>query len=173
MTIDPYFVWLTGFAGLMIAAAIIDFRRLVIPNPLIGGLCILWVLEVETTSRATPAATLAANRPREALTRLENMVGMTGINLPSHAVRTQIAAAVNLILQVNRMRDGVRRVTDVIEVVGMEGDIITTQELFSFQFQGESADGRLRGTFKSSGVRPHFLPRAEYFGLDRPLLEII
>jgi pilus assembly protein CpaF len=98
---------------------------------------------------------------------------MTGINLPSHAVRTQIAAAVNLILQVNRMRDGVRRVTDVIEVVGMEGDIITTQELFRFQFQGESADGRLRGTFKSSGLRPHFLPRAEYFGLDRPLLEIV
>ena len=63
--------------------------------------------------------------------------------------------------------------TDVIEVVGMEGDIITTQELFSFHFQGESADGRLRGIFKSSGVRPHFLPRAEYFGLDRPLLEII
>jgi prepilin peptidase CpaA len=60
MTIDPYFVWLTGFAGLMIAAAIIDFRRLIIPNPLIGGLCILWVLELETTSRATPAATLAA-----------------------------------------------------------------------------------------------------------------
>jgi len=64
-------------------------------------------------------------------------------------------------------------VTDVIEVVGMEGDIITTQELFSFQFQGETADGRLRGIFKPSGVRPHFLPRAEYFGLDRPLLEII
>ena len=60
MTIDPYFVWLTGFAGLMIAAAIIDFRRLVIPNPLIGGLCILWLLHLETTSRATPAATLAA-----------------------------------------------------------------------------------------------------------------
>jgi prepilin peptidase CpaA len=60
MTIDPYFVWLTGFAGLMIAAAIIDFRRLVIPNPLIGGLCVLWLLDLETTSRATPAAAVAA-----------------------------------------------------------------------------------------------------------------
>jgi prepilin peptidase CpaA len=60
MTIDPYFVWLAGFAGLMIAAAIIDFRRLVIPNPLIGGLCVLWMLDLETTSRTTPAATLAA-----------------------------------------------------------------------------------------------------------------
>jgi pilus assembly protein CpaF len=88
-------------------------------------------------------------------------------------VRTQIAAAVNLILQISRMRDGIRRVVEVIEVVGMEGDIITTQELFSYQFQGETTDGRLRGVFKSSGLRPHFLPRAEYFGLDRPLLEII
>ncbi len=71
------------------------------------------------------------------------------------------------------MRDGVRRVVDVIEIVGMEGDVITTQELFSYQYQGELADGRLRGVFKSSGLRPHFLPRAEYYGLDRPLLEII
>src|SRR5262249_1486148 len=102
-----------------------------------------------------------------------NMVGMTGINLPSHAVRTQIAAAVHMIVQVSRMRDGVRRVTDIIEVVGMEGEIITTQELFSYEFQGETTDGRLRGVFKSSGVRPYFIPRAEYFGLDRPLLEII
>ena len=139
----------------------------------IRGAEALDVLQAMNTGHDGSMSTIHANRPREALTRLENMVGMTGINLPSHAVRTQIAAAVNLILQVNRMRDGVRRVTDVIEVVGMEGDIITTQELFSFQFQGESTDGRLRGIFKSSGVRPHFLPRAEYFGLDRPLLEII
>jgi pilus assembly protein CpaF len=139
----------------------------------IRGAEALDVLQAMNTGHDGSMSTIHANRPREALTRLENMVGMTGIHLPSHAVRTQIAAAVNMILQVNRMRDGVRRVTDVIEVVGMEGDIITTQELFSYQFQGESADGRLRGVFKPSGVRPHFLPRAEYFGLDRPLLEII
>jgi pilus assembly protein CpaF len=139
----------------------------------IRGAEALDVLQAMNTGHDGSMSTIHANRPREALTRLENMVGMTGINLPSHAVRTQIAAAVNLILQVNRMRDGMRRVTDVIEVVGMEGDVITTQELFSYQFQGEGADGRLRGIFKSSGVRPHFLPRAEYFGLDRPLLEII
>ena len=118
-------------------------------------------------------STIHANSPREALTRLENMVGMTGINLPSRAVRTQIAAAVHLIAQVNRMRDGVRRMTQVMEVVGMEGDMITTQELFTFQFQGETTDGTLRGVFKSSGIRPNFLPRAEYYGLDRPLLEVI
>ena len=71
------------------------------------------------------------------------------------------------------MRDGIRRVTHIIEVVGMEGDIITTQDLFTFQFQGEGADGKLRGIFQPSGIRPAFLPRAEYFGLDRALLEVI
>jgi pilus assembly protein CpaF len=131
------------------------------------------VLQAMNTGHDGSMSTIHANRPREALTRLENMVGMAGINLPSRAVRTQIAGAVNIILQVNRMRDGIRRVTDIVEVVGMEGDIITTQELFTFQFQGEATDGRLRGVFKSSGVRPHFLPRAEYYGLDRPLLEML
>jgi len=139
----------------------------------IRGAEALDVLQAMNTGHDGSMSTIHANAPREALTRLENMVGMTGINLPSRAVRTQIAAAVHLIAQVNRMRDGVRRVTHIIEVVGMEGDVITTQELFGFQFQGETTDGKLRGVFKSSGIRPFFLPRAEYFGLDRALLEIV
>jgi pilus assembly protein CpaF len=139
----------------------------------IRGAEALDVLQAMNTGHDGSMSTIHANTPREALTRLENMVGMTGINLPSRAVRTQIAAAVHLIAQVNRMRDGIRRVTHVIEVVGMEGDVITTQELFTFQFQGETTDGKLRGVFNSSGIRPFFLPRAEYYGLDRALLEII
>jgi pilus assembly protein CpaF len=139
----------------------------------IRGAEALDVLQAMNTGHDGSMSTIHANTPREALTRLENMVGMTGINLPSRAVRTQIAAAVHLIAQVNRMRDGIRRVTHVVEVVGMEGDVITTQELFTFQFQGETTDGRLRGVFNSSGIRPFFLPRAEYYGLDRALLEII
>jgi pilus assembly protein CpaF len=139
----------------------------------IRGAEALDVLQAMNTGHDGSMSTIHANSPREALTRLENMVGMTGINLPSKAVRTQIAAAVHLIAQVNRMRDGVRRVTHIMEVVGMEGDTITTQELFTFQFQGETADGTLRGVFQSSGIRPFFLPRAEYYGLDRPLLEVI
>jgi pilus assembly protein CpaF len=139
----------------------------------IRGAEALDVLQAMNTGHDGSMSTIHANRPREALTRLENMVGMTGIHLPSHAVRTQIAAAVNMIVQISRMRDGMRRIVEVIEIVGMEGDVITTQELFNYQYQGESGDGRLRGIFKSSGLRPHFLPRAEYFGLDRPLLEII
>jgi pilus assembly protein CpaF len=139
----------------------------------IRGAEALDVLQAMNTGHDGSMSTIHANTPREALTRLENMVGMTGINLPSRAVRTQIAAAVHLIAQVNRMRDGIRRVTHVIEVVGMEGDVITTQELFTFQFQGEATDGKLRGVFNSSGIRPFFLPRAEYYGLDRALLEIV
>jgi pilus assembly protein CpaF len=131
------------------------------------------MLQAMNTGHEGSMGTIHANRPREALTRLENMVGMSGINLPAKAVRTQIAAAVDMIVQISRMRDGIRRITSITEVVGMEGDIITTQELFSFVFEGEGPDGRLRGTFKSSGLRPQFTEKAQYFGLDRVLLEAI
>ena len=147
------------------------------PDRIIIGECrgeeALDMLQAMNTGHDGSMSTIHANNPREALTRLENMIGMAGINLPSRATRTQIASAVHLICQVNRMRDGQRRVTQITEVVGMEGDIITTQDLFTFQFQGEGADGKLRGTFSPSGIRPSFLPRAEYYGLDRTLLEVI
>jgi pilus assembly protein CpaF len=130
------------------------------------------MLQAMNTGHDGSMCTVHANRPREALTRLENMVGMAGINLPSKAVRTQIAAAIDLIVQISRMRDGVRRITSIAEVVGMEEDVITTQELFTFQFEGE-IEGKLTGSFKSGGIRPHFTPRAEYFSLDRMLLEAI
>ena len=129
------------------------------------------MLQAMNTGHEGSLSTIHANKPREALTRLENMVGMAGINLPSKAVRTQIAAALDIIVQISRMRDGMRRVTHVMEVVGMEGDVITTQDLFVYEFEGEEADGKLRGNFKCSGLRPHFTPKAAYFGLDRPLLE--
>jgi pilus assembly protein CpaF len=147
------------------------------PDRIIIGECrgeeALDMLQAMNTGHDGSMSTIHANNPREALTRLENMIGMGGYNLPSKAMRTQIASAIHLICQVNRMRDGTRRVTHLVEVVGMEGDIITTQELFSYQFQGETGEGRLRGTFVPSGIRPAFLPRAEYYGLDRALLEAI
>jgi len=147
------------------------------PDRIIIGECrgeeALDMLQAMNTGHDGSMSTIHANNPREALTRLENMIGMAGINLPSRAMRTQIASAVHLICQVNRMRDGSRRVTHVTEVVGMEGDVITTQDLFTYQFQGEGADGKLKGAFQPSGIRPAFLPRAEYFGLDRALLEVI
>jgi pilus assembly protein CpaF len=131
------------------------------------------MLQAMNTGHDGSLGTIHANRPREALTRMENMVGMSGVNLPSRAVRAQIAAAVQMILQISRMRDGVRRVTSITEIVGMEGEVITTQELFSYKFEGTGPDGLLRGRFESSGLRPHFTPRAEYHGLDRLLLEAI
>ena len=147
------------------------------PDRIIIGECrgeeALDMLQAMNTGHDGSMSTIHANTPREALTRLENMIGMAGTNLPSKAVRTQIASAVHMICQVNRMRDGARRVISITEVVGMEGDVITTQELFGFQFQGETSDGRLRGMFQPSGIRPAFLPRAEYYGLDRTLLEVI
>jgi pilus assembly protein CpaF len=129
------------------------------------------MLQAMNTGHDGSLGTIHANRPREALTRLENMVAMSGVNLPSRAVRTQIAAAIQLIVQVSRMRDGMRRIVNITEVVGMEGEVITTQELFAYRYEGETADGRLVGRFESSGLRPAFSPRAAYYGLDRMLLE--
>ena len=129
------------------------------------------LLQAMNTGHDGSMGTLHANTPREALTRLENMIGMAGINLPSKAVRTQIASAVNLIVQVSRMRDGVRRITHVTEVVGMEGDVIITQDLFTFEFKGEDENGKLIGEFRSSGIRPNCAPQAAYFGLEQALID--
>ncbi len=131
------------------------------------------MLQAMNTGHDGSLGTLHANRPREALTRLENMVGMSGINLPSHAVRTQIAGAVHMILQVSRMRDGVRRVVSITEITGMDGNEIATQELFRYRYEGEGADGMLIGHFESAGLRPHFAPRAEYYGLSELLMQAI
>ena len=127
------------------------------------------MLQAMNTGHDGSMCTLHANNPREALTRMENMIGMASVNLPSKAIRTQIVGAVNLIVQVSRMRDGIRRVTHVTEIIGMEGEVVTTQDLFTFDYQGENRDGTLIGQYKSSGVRPHFSKRAAYFGLERAL----
>jgi pilus assembly protein CpaF len=129
------------------------------------------LLQAMNTGHDGSMGTLHANRPREALTRLENMVTMGVASLPPKAIRTQIAGSLQLIVQISRMRDGVRRVTHITEVMGMEGDVIITQDLFTYEFKGETADGKLAGAFKSSGLRPYFLPRAAYYGLDKVLME--
>ena len=139
----------------------------------IRGAEALDMLQAMNTGHDGSLCTIHANRPREALTRLENMVGMSSANLPAKAVRQQIAAAVHMVVQVSRMRDGHRRIIAITEIVGMEGEIITTQDLFTFQYEGEGTDGKLKGSFKSSGLRPHFTPKAEYYGLDRALMEAI
>ncbi|WP_366654504.1 CpaF family protein [Fodinicurvata sp. EGI_FJ10296] len=129
------------------------------------------MLQAMNTGHDGSMCTLHANTPREALTRLENMVAMAGFRLPSEAVRSQIASAVHLIVQISRMRDGVRRVTQITEVAGMEGEVITLQDLFKFEYEGERSDGTLMGRHICSGFRPSFLPKAEYYGLGGKLME--
>jgi pilus assembly protein CpaF len=131
------------------------------------------MLQAMNTGHDGSLSTIHANTPREALTRLENMVSMGGFNLAERALRTQIVNAIDVVIQIARMRDGVRRVTHVTEVVGVEGDVILAQDLFTYEFQGEAADGKLNGEFIGTGLRPHFLPNAAYFGLDKPLMEAI
>lgn len=131
------------------------------------------MLQAMNTGHEGSMSTIHANRPRESLTRLENMFGMAGMNMPIHAVRTQIASALDLIVQISRMRDGIRRVTHVTEVIGIEGETITTQDLFTYEYEGEDRDGKLLGSFRSTGLRPRFTEKAAYFGLDRALIEAI
>ncbi len=129
------------------------------------------LLQAMNTGHDGSMGTLHANNPREALTRLENMVNMAEGKLPSHAIRHQISTAVHMIVQIQRMRDGKRRVTHVTEVAGMEGQVIITQDLFTFEFQGENEEGMLYGEFKPTGLRPNFFKQAEYHGLGQALLQ--
>ena len=110
------------------------------------------MLQAMNTGHDGSMGTLHANNPREALTRLENMVAMTGIKLPAEAVRSQIAAAIQMIVQISRMRDGMRRITRITEVVGMEGEIITTQDLFWYclLYTSPSPRDRTRSRMPSS-----------------------
>jgi pilus assembly protein CpaF len=137
----------------------------------IRGAEALDMLQAMNTGHDGSMCTIHANSPREALTRLENMVAMAGVKLPNEAVRTQIANAIQMVVQIARMRDGVRRVIKVTEVVGMEGDVVTTQDLFAFSYEGEDAQGRLLGKFASTGIRPAFFDRARYYGFERALME--
>jgi len=129
------------------------------------------MLQAMNTGHDGSLGTIHANNPREGLTRLENMVAMTGVKLPHEAVRAQIASAIDMIVQVSRMRDGMRRITYITEIVGMEGEVITTQDLFTYSYEGEDNQGRLLGQFNSSKLRPAFYDKAKYFGLERALME--
>jgi pilus assembly protein CpaF len=131
------------------------------------------MLQAMNTGHDGSLGTIHASGPREALTRLENIVGMTGFDMPIKAVRAQIASAIDVIVQVSRMRDGKRRITSITEVIGMEGEIITAQELFRYHLEGDAGEGDLKGAFVSSGLRPHFMPKVEYFGLGKALWEAI
>jgi pilus assembly protein CpaF len=131
------------------------------------------MLQAMNTGHDGSMSTVHANRPREALMRVENLVSMASSNLSPRAIRQQIASAVDMIVQVSRMRDGSRRVTYISEVTGMEGDVITLQDLYTCEVTGETADGKLTVDFKNHGLRPHVLPKVAYFGLEKQLMELM
>ena len=131
------------------------------------------LLQAMNTGHDGSMGTVHANNPREALTRMENMIAMGGLNLPIEAVREQIASAVNVIIQVQRLRDGSRKVTHVTEITGMEGEVVTMQDLFRFEYEGEDEYGRIIGKQKSSGLRPILYERARQFGLEKKLLDVM
>jgi pilus assembly protein CpaF len=147
------------------------------PDRIILGECrgseAIDMLQAMNTGHEGSMSTVHANNPREALTRLENMISMGGFGLPPKAMRMQVASAIDLICQVSRMRDGGRRITHIAEVVGIEGDVITMQELFTYKYKGEDAGGKLVGAYESTGLRPQFSEKAAYFGLDKALMEIL
>ncbi len=131
------------------------------------------MLQAMNTGHDGSISTVHANSARDALTRVENMVQMGHYNLPLRAIRTQIASALDLIIQIQRMRDGVRRITQITEVCGLEGDVITTNDIMAFEFDREDAQGRIIGRYVSPHGRPGFLPRLEYVGLDRAWMAAI
>jgi len=156
----------------------ISIQRLVInslrmrPERIIVGECrggeALDMLQAMNTGHDGSMTTVHANTPRDALARLETLVLMSGIELPVKAIRQQIAGAINVFCQLNRLRDGSRRVTSITEVNGMEGETITMQEIFQFESQGAGPDGKIIGQFKPTGIRPQILDRMFTMGLQLP-----
>ena len=129
------------------------------------------LLAAMNTGHDGSMCTLHANSPRECLGRMENMILMGDIKIPKEAISRQIAESVDLIVQVKRLRDGSRRTTNITEVIGMEGDVIVTQELFAFEYLDETEDGKILGEFRASGLRPYTLEKARQYGFDQAYLE--
>jgi pilus assembly protein CpaF len=126
------------------------------------------MLQAMNTGHDGSMTTIHANSARDGISRLENMIAMAGIEMPLRAMRGQIASAVNLLVQVSRLQDGSRRMTSVTELTGMEGDIITLQEVFRFQRTGLTPDNKIIGHYTATGVRSHFAERFKLWGYDLP-----
>src|SRR5262249_14129601 len=131
------------------------------------------MLQAMNTGHDGSMSTIHANSPRDALFRLENMVLMAAANLPLRALRAQIASAINIIVQIERMRDGIRRVERICEISGMEGEIVSTRDIFTFKYNGERRDGFIGGTFEPSRLRPDLAAKAGQYGLEKQVLESV
>ncbi|GJE25466.1 hypothetical protein LKMONMHP_0304 [Methylobacterium organophilum] len=132
------------------------------------------LLQAMNTGHDGSMGTLHANSPRECLSRIESMITMGGFTLPSRTLREMIVGSVDVIIQAMRLRDGSRRITHITEVMGMEGDVIITQDLMVYDIIGEDANGKLIGRHRSTGIgRPRFWERARYYGEERALAEAL
>ena len=132
------------------------------------------LLQAMNTGHDGSMGTLHANSPREALSRLESMITMGGFSLPAKTIREMIVGSVDVIVQAARLRDGSRRITKITEVIGMEGDVVVTQDLIVYEMDGEDAQGNIIGEHKSTGIaRPAFWDRARYFNLEKDLAEAL
>ena len=132
------------------------------------------LLQAMNTGHDGSMGTLHANSPREAISRLESMITMGGFSLPSKTIKEMIVGSIDVIVQASRLRDGSRKITHITEVVGMEGDVIITQDLFIYDVVGEDAAGKIIGKHRSTGIaRPHFWDRARYYGEERRLADAL
>ena len=132
------------------------------------------LLQAMNTGHDGSMGTLHANSPREALQRIESMITMGGYNLPSKTIREMVVGAIDVIVQAARLRDGSRRITHVTEVIGLEGDVIITQDLFVYEITGEDESGRVKGRHVSTGIsRPAFWERARYYNREKELLDAL
>jgi pilus assembly protein CpaF len=124
------------------------------------------MMQAMNTGHDGSISTVHANTPRDALARIENMILMASLDLPSRAIREQMASAIQVILQVSRFADGSRKLTHVSEVAGMEGQVVTMQDIFRFEQTGVDPEGRVRGVFRSTGIRPRFAEKFESLGIS-------
>jgi len=132
------------------------------------------LLQAMNTGHDGSMGTLHSNSPREAISRLESMITMGGFALPSKTIKEMIVGSIDVIIQAARLRDGSRRITHITEVIGMEGEVIITQDLFVYEIMGEDANGRVLGRHRSTGIaRPHFWDRARYFGEEKRLADAL
>ena len=127
------------------------------------------MLQAMNTGHDGSLTTIHANTPRDALARLETMVAMAGFQLPPRAVKEQVASAINLVIQIARHSDGVRRVTGISEIIGMEEDVITMQEIFTYEKMGIDEEGRMVGRYRPTGIRPRFADRLRISGIHLPV----
>jgi len=126
------------------------------------------MLQAMNTGHEGSMTTIHANNPRDAMSRLENMVSMAGLNLPHKAMRQQITSAISVVIQANRLTDGQRKVTSIQEITGMEGDVVTMQEIFAYQQTGVDASGKSIGHFMATGLRPKIADKLRNAGIDLP-----